>query len=94
MWSYTEKDNFKAISSSYMRDSPVPVPIIKLVPSKMQEVQHVFCYFSVYVCAVGVRRERERAREGGVGVVAENLMCLRHSNTFTVALKLYWAARI
>jgi len=53
------RNNFKAISSSYIGGSPVPVPIIKLVPSEMQEIQHAFCYFFVYVCAVGVRRERE-----------------------------------
>jgi len=81
MWSYTETANFKAISSSYMRGSPVPVPIIKIVPSEIQEIQHAFCYFSVYVCAVGMRRVG--------GVVAANLMSLNQSNTFIAALKLY-----
>jgi len=70
-----------------MRDSPIPVPIIKIVPSEIQEIQHAFCYFSVYMCAVGVRM-------GEGGVVAEHLMGLSQSNTFTAALKLYWAARI
>jgi len=57
MWIYTETAKIKAISSSYMWDSPVPVQIITIVPSEIQEIQHAFCYFSVYVCAVGVRRE-------------------------------------
>ena len=69
MWSYTETANFKAISHSYMWGSPVSVPIIKIVLSEIQEIQHEFYYFSVYVCihvcAVGATRE-------GGGVVAKN----------------------